>query len=109
MKKKKYAGAKRALVLFYQLLFIFPGEIGGPIVCQRCKSCDWFVAGIMTFGDSCSHSSRSSLAAFSSIERYESWIERNSGININKNSTCPSNKPGTCCYLIMKKKPKIVF
>ena len=57
-------------------------------MCQRCDSCGWYVAGIMVTGDMCT--SRNSKTSFLSVESYEEWIERQSGIRVNKDGSCAS-------------------
>ncbi|XP_076801655.1 uncharacterized protein LOC143446071 isoform X1 [Clavelina lepadiformis] len=67
-----------------------PGEIGGPLVCQRCDSCTWYIAGIMSFGDICGTSS--SFGAFTAVESYEDWIAQYTNITIRKDGVCESTQ-----------------
>nr|XP_039262303.1 tryptase-2-like [Styela clava] len=53
------------------------GDSGGPIMCQRCHTCAWFIAGLTSFGQSCG---QNKPGVYSRIEFYEDWIKMNSGI-----------------------------
>nr|XP_026692087.1 A disintegrin and metalloproteinase with thrombospondin motifs adt-1 isoform X2 [Ciona intestinalis] len=66
-------------------------ESGGPLMCQRCTSCNWYVAGIFTFGDVCVK--RNSYAAFTSVEPYEGWLSNRTGITIQKDKSCGARIP----------------
>ena len=61
-------------------------------MCQRCDSCDWYVAGIMAFGDSCLQTEGSFYAGYAMIESYEQWIASNTGLNIRSDGSCASNR-----------------
>lgn len=70
---------------------VCPGERGGPLVCQRCSSCGWYLAGMASLGDACADVANGKLI-FTTIEKYESWVAQITGINVNKNSVC-NNAP----------------
>ena len=65
---------------------IFPGDSGGPLVCQRCESCQWYLAGIVSFGRGCARPNF--FGVYTDVEHYESWISQNTGIPFNKNKRC---------------------
>jgi len=46
------------------------GDSGGPLMCQRCENCNWYIAGIVSFGYQCAHS----YGVYTSTTLYESWI-----------------------------------
>ena len=46
------------------------GDSGGPLMCQRCENCNWYVAGIVSFGDGCAQSQ----GVYTSTTLYEKWI-----------------------------------
>ncbi|XP_039266278.2 uncharacterized protein LOC120341783 isoform X1 [Styela clava] len=50
------------------------GSSGGPLVCQRCSSCDWYVAGLASEGKDCN--TVKSGSAFTSVSIYEAWIRK---------------------------------
>ena len=79
--------------------FLITGETGGPVVCQRCNTCDWYVAGIMAFGDLCPQNVNS-YAAYTSVESYEQWISQHTGVTVSNDGTCASNRVGTYRYFV---------
>nr|XP_039271525.1 brain-specific serine protease 4-like [Styela clava]XP_039271526.1 brain-specific serine protease 4-like [Styela clava] len=55
------------------------GDSGGPLVCQRCDSCDWYLAGIVSFG----HYDCGSIGVpgvYTSILDAEDWINSITGM-----------------------------
>ena len=86
---------KGFVITFFYNDFSFLGEIGGPLVCQRCDSCTWYIAGIMSFGDICGTSS--SFGAFTAVESYEDWIAQYTNITIRKDGVCESTQ--ACEYM----------
>lgn len=59
------------------------------MVCQRCNSCDWFLAGVTSFGSKCGSSNRPSV--YTNVEYYENWIARwtTNAVKIKKNVCRP--------------------
>jgi len=53
-----------------------PGEVGGVLVCQRRHSCDWYVAGVASFGDSCHKRYQPGYISFANVTSLEQWIKR---------------------------------
>lgn len=59
------------------------GDSGGPLVCQRCNSCDYYLAGAISFGKGCA--SPEDYGVYTDIEALEEWISENvEGVNITK-------------------------
>lgn len=50
------------------------GDSGGPYVCQRCNSCEYYLAGITSFGVGCARPGR--YGVYTSMMEYEDWIEK---------------------------------
>ena len=48
------------------------GDSGGPYVCQRCKNCDWYLAGLTSFGRGCARAGF--YGVYTRVTQYESWI-----------------------------------
>ena len=48
------------------------GDSGGPLMCQRCDSCNWYVAGIVSFGKFCGVYP----GVYTNVVEYESWIRQ---------------------------------
>lgn len=48
------------------------GDSGGPILCQRCDNCNWYVAGITSFGKGCAE--KGFYGVYTKVSTYESWI-----------------------------------
>ncbi|XP_076799779.1 uncharacterized protein LOC143444875 isoform X4 [Clavelina lepadiformis] len=49
------------------------GDSGGPLMCQRCSQCNWYLAGLTSFGDRrCGIADRPGV--YTRISKYESWI-----------------------------------
>ena len=69
------------------------GDSGGPLMCQRCENCNWYIAGIVSFGYECGQT----FGVYTSVTLYETWI--NQVIGATKVST--KNEKGlpcrTCC------------
>lgn len=66
----------------------FLGEAGGALVCQRCSSCDWYILGLAYFGDICTNTDELSHILFTSINRFENWIQKTTKIPITSNKKC---------------------
>lgn len=55
------------------------GDSGGPLVCQRCNSCTWYIAGIVSFGPNpCAIIGVPGI--YSSVQYYEDWIIKTTGL-----------------------------
>lgn len=48
------------------------GDSGGPLVCQRCNSCDYYLAGITSFGFGCAEPEY--YGVYTKVESIENWI-----------------------------------
>ena len=49
------------------------GDSGGPLMCQRCDSCNWYVAGVVSFGKNCGVYP----GVYTNVVEYETWIRQN--------------------------------
>nr|XP_039271839.1 plasma kallikrein-like [Styela clava] len=50
------------------------GDSGGPLMCQRCSSCSWYLAGVTSFGpEDCGQNIAPGV--FTNVVEYENWIE----------------------------------
>ncbi|CAK8677726.1 unnamed protein product [Clavelina lepadiformis] len=65
------------------------GDSGGPLLCQRCSSCAWMVAGITSFGDK-NCGKRLFPGVYTRVVNYESWLSR-VGVDV------PSFSESTSC------------
>jgi len=65
-------------------LFIkyFVGDSGGPLACQRSDSCDWYLAGITSFGKGCGLAGY--YGVYTNVLNYDVWIRRNLGVEASK-------------------------
>ena len=50
------------------------GDSGGPLVCQRCSSCNFYVAGIVSYGISCGM--KGLYGRYTKVSYYEKWINQ---------------------------------
>ena len=41
-------------------------------MCQRCENCNWYVAGIVSFGHECGQTH----GVYTSVPLYESWVRQ---------------------------------
>uniref|UniRef100_F6S741 Peptidase S1 domain-containing protein n=3 Tax=Ciona intestinalis TaxID=7719 RepID=F6S741_CIOIN len=49
------------------------GDSGGPLMCQRCSTCSWYIAGITSYGTAnCGASGRPGV--YTKVLAYEPWI-----------------------------------
>nr|XP_018669341.1 SCO-spondin-like [Ciona intestinalis] len=62
------------------------GDSGGPLVCQRCDSCSWYIAGVVSYGKGCA--SPNYYGVYTKVEMYEEWINTKTNIQFNKNRRC---------------------
>ena len=47
------------------------GDSGGPLMCQRCATCNWYLAGVVSFGlPECGKT----FGVYSSATKYEEWL-----------------------------------
>jgi len=51
---------------------VLTGDSGGPLVCQRCNNCDWYIAGITSFGRGCGRPGF--YGVYTRVKYYEEWI-----------------------------------
>nr|XP_039261875.1 hyaluronan-binding protein 2-like [Styela clava] len=51
------------------------GDSGGPLACQRKASCDWYIAGVTSFG-AVECGSKNVPTGFMDIVHYEAWIKQ---------------------------------
>ena len=50
------------------------GDSGGPLICQRCSSCNFYVAGIVSYGISCGM--KGLYGRYTKVAYYEKWINQ---------------------------------
>jgi len=50
------------------------GDSGGPLVCQRCDRCNWYVAGVVSFGKGCGKVEY--YGVYTNVIEYEDWISK---------------------------------
>ena len=56
------------------MLSILLGDGGGPLVCQRCRNCDWYLAGITSFGRGCGVAGFYSI--YTRVDQFNLWINQ---------------------------------
>uniref|UniRef100_H2ZII6 Peptidase S1 domain-containing protein n=1 Tax=Ciona savignyi TaxID=51511 RepID=H2ZII6_CIOSA len=61
------------------------GDSGGPLVCQRCDSCSWYLAGVVSYGKGCA--TPTYYGVYTNVEKYEQWISSKTDIPVHKNRT----------------------
>ena len=49
------------------------GDSGGPLVCQRCSTCNFYLAGIVSFGEECAKAG-GFYGRYTKVSAHESWI-----------------------------------
>ncbi|XP_076824420.1 transmembrane protease serine 11D-like [Clavelina lepadiformis] len=64
------------------------GDSGGPLMCQRCDSCAWQLAGIVSSGVGCG--SPNSPGLYTRVSYFEGWIYYNTDL------TAPETSFPTC-------------
>jgi len=55
-------------------------------VCQRCDSCNWYVAGVVSFGKGCAQASF--YGVYANVVEFEEWIAERAGMTVTKTKTC---------------------
>nr|XP_039268384.1 hemicentin-1-like [Styela clava] len=64
------------------------GDSGGPLMCQRCDSCDWFLAGVTSFGSGCGDAGY--YGVYTKVEYFEQWIaSKIKSVTIEKKTCAP--------------------
>ena len=68
------------------------GDSGGPLMCQRCSTCNWYIAGIVSFGlPRCGLT----YGVYTSVTKYENWIRSATRIKSKEPSPCHN-----CCQYL---------
>nr|XP_026693724.1 SCO-spondin isoform X1 [Ciona intestinalis] len=62
------------------------GDSGGPLVCQRCSNCNWYLAGVTSFGRGCALPEFPGV--YMSVKHIERWIETITQMYASSNKTC---------------------
>lgn len=71
------------------------GDSGGPLMCQRCDSCNWYVAGIVSFGKDCGVYP----GIYTNVATYETWIRQQSK-SFNRLTTPEMRGCKDCCKFL---------
>ncbi|CAK8695094.1 uncharacterized protein LOC143446070 [Clavelina lepadiformis] len=64
------------------------GDSGGPLVCQRCKNCDWYIAGVTSFGRECALAGY--YGVYTRVTSFESWISGITSISVTNEECKPA-------------------
>jgi hypothetical protein len=72
------------------------GDSGGPLMCQRCESCNWYVAGVVSFGDDCGKTD----GVYTKVARYETWIRNNMKLPVLPKDETKGISCQDCCEFI---------
>jgi len=51
-------------------------DSGGPLMCQRASSCEWYLAGVVSFGYKCGET----YGLYTNINLFADWIHKEAGI-----------------------------
>ena len=51
------------------------GDSGGPLVCQRCSSCNFYLAGIISYGEKCALKG-GIYGRYTKVAEFEDWINK---------------------------------
>nr|XP_039268100.1 A disintegrin and metalloproteinase with thrombospondin motifs adt-1-like [Styela clava] len=62
------------------------GDSGGPFVCQRCNSCGWYLAGVVSFGSGCAQ--KGFYGVYADVHYFEKWISEMTKIPVNNAKSC---------------------
>ena len=61
-------------------------DSGGPLICQRCESCSFYIAGIVSFGRTCGET----YGVYTRVSTFEPWITSITGKQGNaQTKSCP--------------------
>ena len=77
------------------------GDSGGPLLCQRCDSCNFYVAGVTSFGKGCAE--KGYYGVYTKVTAYEDWIAKHLSTGKVVKKTC--TKYGT--FLIYSYPPRL--
>ncbi|CAK8694088.1 unnamed protein product [Clavelina lepadiformis] len=58
---------------------------GGSLLCQKCKNCNWYVAGIGSFSRNCASTGK---IVYARVTGHESWISNVTDIPVTNNASC---------------------
>uniref|UniRef100_H2YWA7 Peptidase S1 domain-containing protein n=1 Tax=Ciona savignyi TaxID=51511 RepID=H2YWA7_CIOSA len=50
------------------------GDSGGPLVCQRCNSCNWYLAGLVSYGRGCARAGF--YGVYTRLTYFEQWVSQ---------------------------------
>ena len=75
---------------FYSAEHFLAGNPGGPLVCQRCNNCDWYLAGV-----SSSIRGLEEYTAYTNVIKYEEWITTHTGQEFRQESCVSPSKYST--------------
>ena len=59
-------------------------------MCQRCANCDWYLAGITSFGKGCGKANF--YGVYTRVQAFESWINGITGLRITSQSCSKTGK-----------------
>ncbi|CAG5081570.1 Oidioi.mRNA.OKI2018_I69.PAR.g9913.t1.cds [Oikopleura dioica] len=68
---------------------VFQEDSGGPLMCQRANSCEWYLAGVYSWGDG-------TFGVYAEVGAFADWIHENTGISkapAAENSPAPKTPP----------------
>jgi secreted trypsin-like serine protease len=63
-------------------------DSGGPLVCQRCESCSFYLAGVVSFGKGCGQT----YGVYTSVLEFEEWINSLITVSRKERKSCPVKK-----------------
>ena len=52
---------------------LLAGDSGGPLACQRCNNCDWYLVGVTSFGIGCALRG-GFYGVYAKVSFFEEWI-----------------------------------
>jgi len=64
-------------------------DSGGPLVCQRCESCSFYLAGVVSFGYKCGET----YGVYSRVSYYQDWINQ-----VTQGAISPASSIKECPY-----------
>nr|XP_039272153.1 transmembrane protease serine 12-like [Styela clava] len=62
------------------------GDSGGPLMCQRCSSCQWYVAGLVSYGRGCGQPGYPGI--YTRVSYFEDWLREKGVIENTKKISC---------------------